>query len=140
MPLLVLWSLLGAVAGERSHAAFTADRLVWIQPADLAHKIEEKRAKRYFFNLVDLRLEVDFLKGGIPGAVNIPLVKLRFVAEREFDKSEDLVLYGYSRDDRASVNAVVLLVNKGYGHVMLLEGGWEAWHGQVRDTVQIENK
>ena len=97
----------------------------------LARKIQEKKEKKASFQLVDLRNEVDYQKGHLPGAVNIPLKKLSFVAEKMFDKGEEIVFYGYSRNDNAGMNAPILMQNKGFTSVKLLEGGMQEWKGEI---------
>ena len=102
-----------------------------MSPARLELKIREKEEKKASFSLVDLRLESDYGAGRIQGAVNIPLKKLRFLGEKMLGRSEDIYFYGYSSDDRAAVNAVILLVNKGFQHVFLLDGGVKEWKGKL---------
>ena len=79
--------------------------------------------------LVDTRNETDYQKGHLPGAMNIPLGKMRFEAERLLDKEQDVVCYGYSRNDPASVNAVIFLANRNYQHVLFFEEGAMGWKG-----------
>ena len=113
----------------RRSGGFQASEVIFISQDKLAEKIVRKSQKKLSFELVDLRLEVDYQGGHIPGALNIPLKTLRFLAEQMLAKSDDVVFYGYCRNDAASVNAVVLLVNKGFERVSLLEGGIEEWKG-----------
>ena len=93
----------------------------------LADKIEKMWQGGPEFVLVDLRNKHDFMQGAVPEAVNIPLQKLSFYAGRSFQKEDEIVFYGYSSGDKASVNAVILLAHKGYKRLFLLEGGWAAW-------------
>ncbi len=79
------------------------------------------------FEIIDLRIEADYQKGAIPGALNIPLVKLRWLKSSMVPFETPLVVYGYSIQDKAAVNSVIILANKGYNDVSFLEGGWEAW-------------
>lgn len=116
-----------AVDADHQRGRFTPDQLVMIDAETVAHMIEEKQLKKREFQLVDLRLEVDFEKGSIPGALNIPLKKLSFMADQVLKPSDEIICYGYSKDDKASVNAVILLINKGYQKVFLLEGGFKDW-------------
>ena len=97
----------------------------------LADKIQQKKEDKISFHLVDLRIEADYGKGHLPGAVNVPLKKLSFVAEKMFDPKEEVIFYGYSKNDNASTNALILMQNKGYANVSLLEGGIKEWKGQV---------
>ena len=113
----------------RVSSGFSAAGLVVVDRDTVARKIEEKREKRISFALVDLRLETEFKEGHLPGAVNVPFKKLRFLAERMFGKSDEIIFYGYSRNDAAGVDAVILLENKGFGHVSLMTGGMQEWKG-----------
>lgn len=98
-----------------------------ITPQDLSEKIKQKEEHKAALFVVDIRNEFDFQKGAIEGAVNVPRKKLRFLAEKLFQKTDPIVIYGYSLDDKAAVNSVIFLINKGYQQVMFLEGGWKAW-------------
>ncbi len=117
-------------ADFRRSGGVSSEAPVMIDEKALAEKIEQKRDKKISFTLVDLRLEAEYQEGHIPGAVNLPLKKLRFLAEQTLAKADDIIFYGYSRDDQASVNAVILLRNKGFERVALLTGGIDEWKGK----------
>ncbi len=116
---------------QKPLTGFQASGLAFIEPKILAERIEQKRRNEISFQLVDLRLEADYRLGRLPGAVNMPLKKLPFMAEQALDKKETIVFYGYSRNDQASVNAVILLANKGFENVWLLDGGIAEWQGKI---------
>ena len=121
----------GPEDSEKPAAGFTDPKLFLISQEELARKVESKQKKEYSFELVDLRLESDHQKKHIIGDVNIPLRKVRFLAEQMFGKQNDIVFYGYSQGDRSSMNAVILMINKGFEHVALLDGGIEEWKGET---------
>ncbi len=116
---------------KSSVTGFRTEQLVYIDQEMLSAKIRLKKDNRISFQLVDLRLEVEYRRGHIPGAINMPVRKLSFLAEQMLAKTDDIVLYGYSEDDRASVNAVILLINKGFCHISFLQGGIEKWKGEM---------
>lgn len=112
---------------ERRTGVFLPAHLRHIERGELERLIRERDEQGKSFHLVDLRNEADHAKGALPGAVNVPLKKLRFVAEKRFGPAELIVLYGYSTADRASVNAAVLLANKGYRNVSYYDEGYAGW-------------
>jgi len=110
---------------EKRTSAFTPDKLLWIEPDALREKIRTRAEEgARAFHLVDLRLEVDYQRGSIAGAVNAPQAKLRFLAEKLWAKEDEIILYGYPVNDNVSINAVIFLVNKGFEEVYLLKGGY----------------
>jgi len=138
--LCIVWTPFSAAYTENDAARLTADArrteappLAYVKISEdaLADKLEERHLLKIVFALVDLRTEGDYAAGHIPGAVNIPLAKLRFTGEAMFSKEEDVIFYGYSRDDLAAVDAVILFVNKGFRHVALVEGGIAEWKGKT---------
>jgi len=66
----------------KSRIHFSAGNVRWVGSAALTKMLEERRRQEISFYLVDLRLEADYQKGHIPGAINIPSQKLRFLAEK----------------------------------------------------------
>ena len=138
---ICLLAALGAGYGNAQEAeapdagGFNTQKLVRIDAATLAKMIQEKKEHKRSFALVDTRNEADYQKGSIPGAVNITIRrKFRFVAEKILNKNEETVCYGYSRGDVAAVNAVIFLMNRGYGRVMFFEEGIAGWQGRVGDN------
>lgn len=112
---------------ERRTGVFLPSHLRHIERGELKRLIRERDEQGKPFHLVDLRNEADHAGGALPGAVNVPLKKLSFVAEKRFGMTEPIVLYGYSTVDRASVNAAVLLANKGYRNVSYYDEGYAGW-------------
>lgn len=102
-----------------------------IDAPTLEQKLRDRLEKKTHFSLVDLRNEADYQKGHILGAQNVPLKKLRFVAEKMFGPTEEIIFYGHSRNDNASTNALILLGQKGFENVRLLEGGIQEWKGDM---------
>jgi len=104
---------------------------VRIEPDRLTEKLEGRSEGGFFFHLVDLRREADYAEGHISGAVNVPMSKLPYIAEKIFGKTDEVIFYGYSSRDRAAVNAVLFMSNKGFTSVSLLSGGIQGWTGAV---------
>lgn len=130
------WTITPAPAGndrepadrtQRRAGSFIPARLRHIETPELRRMILERDDPGKSFSLVDLRSEASYAQGALPGAVNTPLKKLTFVAEKLFSPTEPIVLYGYSAQDKASVNAVVLLANKGYCNISFYDGGYAGW-------------
>jgi len=107
---------------------FSPGKVGWIDSSVLAKMLEDRDRQNISFYLVDLRLEADYQKGHISGAVNIPSQKLRFVAEKIFGKTDPVVFYGYARNSE-DMNAVIRMMNKGYVRLSVLTGGIESWQG-----------
>lgn len=106
---------------------FVPSKLRHLTAEDLRVLVERRRKKEIDFRLVDLRLEADFAKGSIEGSENMPLKKLRFMAEPSIAHTEKVVLYGYSAAHPAGQNAAIFLINKGFQCVWMLDGGYESW-------------
>ena len=115
---------------QRSAGGFASAGLVIVDPETVARKVLEKQENKTSFQLVDLRLEAEFNKGHLPGALNVPYKKLGFLAEKMFDLKEDIILYGYSENDAVGVDAVIRLENKGFRRVSLMAGGIKEWKGK----------
>lgn len=131
---LALFLLRPADSGAQTIATQDSVQISRITAAELRQKLEDQKAGKIFFDLVDLRLEKDFAAGFIPGAVNIPLKKLPFVAEKIFGKSDEIIFYGYSEGDRASINAGIFLKNKGFSKLLFLESGYKGWQESYSQT------
>ena len=106
---------------------FVPGKLQVIDQASLAQKIKDKKDKKYNFTLIDTRSESDFQKGSIPGAINLPFKKHRFLAESVVSTNEDVVCYGYSSSTPSDINAVIYLMNHGYEHVWYFKEGMAGW-------------
>ncbi len=118
-------------SGTARSDSFEPSKMIWIGQEELARRIKDKKQNKDAFELVDLRLETDYQKGHIPGAQNVPIQKMRFELESRFEKQDEIIFYGYSREDLASANAVIMMVNKGFAKVALLDGGYKDWKGEI---------
>lgn len=107
--------------------SFQSGMLEYITHRGIAKKLRDRLDNKADFFLVDLRKEVDFAQGSIEGSINVPIQKLSFLAEKMFQKTDDIVFYRYSNNDQAAINAVILLKNKGFGRVSFYEAGYDGW-------------
>jgi len=93
-----------------------------IDVATLARAIESGTAPF----LLDARSRREYDGAHIPGAVNMPFWKLRFVHDRlGVDRDAEIVVY-CGHGPRA-IWAQRTLSKLGYSHVSLLTGHWQAW-------------
>jgi len=76
------------------------------------------------FLILDCRQAEDYIKGHIPGAINIPRGKLEF-SDKISDRHIKIFVYGYM-DDCSALSSETLLKLK-YHHVMMIENGWDGW-------------
>ena len=76
--------------------------------------------------VVDVRTEDRFMKGHIPGAINIPLPSLRVDDPRLLD-STAIVVYAGTWRDNLSAAAAKRLLTLGYDDVYDFRAGWEQW-------------
>ena len=84
-------------------------------------------------NVIDVRAEEDYLKGHIPGAINLP--KDRWHTFEGLGKDRTNVLYCYSLVCHLAATAAFKFADKGYP-VMELDGGFDEWqeHGLEIET------
>lgn len=74
--------------------------------------------------VLDVRTLIEFEKGHVPGAVNVPLLQLRDGGP-DIDRGKTVAAFcgsGY----RASI-AAGLLRQRGFAHVANVPGSWMAW-------------
>lgn len=124
-------TFLGLEAPLVSSEPFRPSRLTEVDKSTVLNMLNAPPPARAFFHIVDLRREVDYRKQHISGAVNIPYSKIDFVVEKIFSRNDKIVLYGNTNNDPSSVNAAVRLMNRGYGFVAVLKGGFKEWDGPV---------
>ena len=74
--------------------------------------------------IIDVRLPEDYVKGHIPGAIN--LSKERWDTFTSLSKDKTNVIYCYSETCHLAAAAAWKFAQQGYP-VMELEGGFEAW-------------
>ncbi|MCG3175494.1 MAG: hypothetical protein MOGMAGMI_00423 [Candidatus Omnitrophica bacterium] len=120
-----------AEAVEKRAGVFRPEQLRHVDTADVWRMILERDTRGQALQLVDLRIEADFAKGALPGAVNIPLKKMSFKAEAALNRTDPIVLYGYGSRDRSSINAAVLLAQKGYSNMSFYDDGYPGWVSNV---------
>ena len=89
-------------------------------PVELERRIKQGEN----INVVDVRAAEDYVKGHIPGAINLPKNKWDSLAG--LHKDEINVLYCYSQVCHLAATAAVEFASKGYP-VMELEGGFRTW-------------
>lgn len=102
-----------------------------MQPEDLFNLMNSEE----IYTLVDVRQEIEFYYGFIPGSVNIPRGSLEFkIGSQEFwdgiglympEKDEKIVLY--CKKGQRGILAAETLGKLGYTNVYALDGGWKSW-------------
>lgn len=78
------------------------------------------------YQLVDVRQPEEYEAGHLPGAVLIPLGDLR---ERIADLDREKTTIVYCRAGRRSASGAAILDRAGFGEVVSLGGGMDAWDG-----------
>jgi len=76
------------------------------------------------YEIIDCRQADDFIKGHIPGAINIPRGILEF-SDKISNRRTKIFIYSCS-DDCSALCAETLLKLK-YHDVMMIENGWKGW-------------
>ena len=89
------------------------------------------------YEIIDCRQENDYIKGHIPGAINIPRGLLEFSGEIS-DRRVTIFVYNYD-DDSGALCAETLLKLK-YKNVKMIENGWKGWSKTYPETVEAETK
>lgn len=96
-------------------------RIHWISIEKLQRVIEEQEPV-----IVDLRTPAEFKRGGIPGAINIPIETLR--SDRSvLDAYKDKPLLLYCRTVNKTDLALWLLEKRGFKSIYAFRGGYEAY-------------
>lgn len=93
-----------------------------INPTEFAQKIEIEKGQ-----IIDVRTPKEYKSGCIDGAVNIHLYDKDF-GERidKLDKNE--TVYVYCKAGGRSAEAVEIMQEKGFKHIIELDGGMDAWN------------
>ncbi|MFP4470067.1 MAG: rhodanese-like domain-containing protein [Bacteroidota bacterium] len=140
--------LIGMIAGRQSKSEYeltlqeTLDLVAvpddyTVVPEDVAYYIDLGEPGYVY---VDLRSPYDFVKGHLPGAVNIPENMLLEEEAREFfrEAAEDsLTVVLYSTDEAAAVNPWMLLSQMGYRHLKVMRGGWDYYANEPLDPYDM---
>ena len=108
-----------------------AARVNFVSPEALRTKITDGE----YLALLDLRSVGDFATAHIPGARWLSRGRLDLQIERAVpDRSVPVVLY--CRRGRESILSVATLAQSGYPHVVVLDGGFDAWKAAGFQTEQ----
>ncbi len=78
--------------------------------------------------VVDVRRAEEWAAGHLPGALHLELAGLA-AGEQPVSLSAEASVVAYCGGSRRASTALSLLERRGYTHLHLLEGGWEAWEG-----------
>lgn len=95
-----------------------------------ATTLREKMNERGGLKIVDVREPEEFAAGHIPGALNLPLGRIRYTAKQALTPEDEIVLV--CRSGRRSVQAARLLRKMGYKKLYNLAGGMLMWEGDRR--------
>jgi rhodanese-related sulfurtransferase len=100
---------------------FFADKLAFtIGPVEVNQQIEDHEKNL----IIDVRDTKDFLKGHVPGAINLP--------EGQWEKTSNwlndqpLIVYCYSQTCHLAARAAVEFARQGHS-VQEMEGGFDTW-------------
>ena len=122
-----LWYVLVALAVV--WAALRFRPVPGLQQLD-ARSLREKLERREKLKIVDVREPEEFQAGHIPGAVNVPLGRLTFVAKKDLHPEEEIVLV--CRSGTRSMMAARRLRKMGYKKLYNLTGGMLMWERHRR--------
>ncbi len=93
-----------------------------VAPAEFAQKIQSEEGQ-----LIDVRTPGEYKSGYIEGAVNIHLYDKDF--EQRIDKlDKNETVYVYCKAGGRSAEAVEIMEQKGFKHIVELDGGMDAWN------------
>ena len=82
--------------------------------------------------IVDVRETRDFVKGHVPGAINLPKGNWGKISGLKYEMK--MIIYSYSRIGSLAVQAMQEFAKYGYS-VIEMEGGFEAWK---ENTLPVE--
>lgn len=100
---------------------FTSKEQFILSPKELFLAIQ---AQPDLINIIDVRQPMDYAKGHLPGAINLPRDQGRSVTGLKKDRLN--VIYCYSLDCPLAGQAAVEFADQGFS-VMEMIGGYEAW-------------
>jgi rhodanese-related sulfurtransferase len=100
---------------------FFTERLDFIlDPAAVNEQIENDDD----IMVIDTRATEDFIKGHVPGAINLP--KGQWDDTSGWPNDWSLIIYGYSPTCHLAAHAAIAFANQGFS-VMEMEGGFATW-------------
>ncbi len=107
---------------------FFADKMAFTTgPIEVSNNIKQHTD----FVIVDVREAEDYVKGHVPGALNLPFS--RWQSLEGLDRRRLNVLYCYSQQCHLAAMAAVEFAGKGFS-VMEMDGGFEVWTENGLDT------
>jgi thiosulfate/3-mercaptopyruvate sulfurtransferase len=126
-----------------SQAKGKADAML-IEPGQLAERLTEAKLR-----ILDTRSKEDYAKGHVPGALSVDVSSWQRLARSEgglrdakawgekvgglgIDRETKVVVYGSALPDAGRIWWTLKYL--GLPHVMLLNGGWDAWSKEERPT------
>ena len=89
-------------------------------PIELSHWLDEGAA----VNVVDVRAPEDYVKGHVPGAINLP--RDQWQNPKGLSKDKANVIYCYSQTCHLAAAAALEFAKQGFP-VVEMEGGFTAW-------------
>jgi rhodanese-related sulfurtransferase len=100
---------------------FFADKMAFTTgPVEISHRIVKKED----VVIIDVRESKDFMKGHVPGAINLPQDNWSTLAGLRRDTMN--IIYCYSQNCHLGADAAMQFAAKGYS-VMEMNGGFESW-------------
>lgn len=106
---------------ERARDYFVSKEKYILNPKDLFLAIQTQPE---LINIIDVRQPMDYAKGHLPGAINIPRDQGKNLTGLKKDRLN--VIYCYSLDCPLAAQAAVEFAEQGYS-VMEMAGGYESW-------------
>ena len=118
--------LAAALAACESAPRQTADSRAAVKPgvSDMTPAEARPAVEAAYSQLVDVREPAEYAAGHAERARNIPLATLGSSLDK-IDKNEPVFLI--CRTDNRSREAAKILANAGFGKVVVIKGGTEAW-------------
>ena len=87
----------------------------------------EMQENKENFKLVEVLKEEGYKEGHIPGAINIPVDKLKDESGKKLKKTDTIIVYCASYGCHASTNAAKILLEMGYKNVLDFKAGKKGW-------------